>query len=118
VLVVDDNATVRGLLERFLVKEGFSVVTATGGVEALARARELGPAAMTLDIMMPDLDGWMVVAAWKGDPALADIPVIVVTILDAKNRGFALGAAESIRSAGRASPCARDLRRASPSLLA
>jgi CheY-like chemotaxis protein len=94
VLVVDDDATVRELMERFLVKEGFSVVTAAGGLEALARARELGPAAVTLDIMMPDLDGWTVLAALKGDPALADIPVVVVTILDEKRRGFALGAAE------------------------
>jgi CheY-like chemotaxis protein len=94
VLVVDDDATVRELMERFLIKEGFSVVTAAGGLEALARARELGPAAVTLDIMMPDLDGWTVLAALKGDPALADIPVVVVTILDEKRRGFALGAAE------------------------
>jgi len=94
VLVVDDDATVRELMERFLVKEGFSVVTAAGGLEALARARELGPAAVTLDIMMPDLDGWTVLAALKGDPALADIPVVVVTILDEKRRGLALGAAE------------------------
>jgi signal transduction histidine kinase/DNA-binding response OmpR family regulator len=94
VLVVDDDATVRELMERFLVKEGFSVVTAAGGLEALARARDLGPAALTLDIMMPDLDGWTVLAALKGDPALADIPVIVVTILDEKSRGFALGATE------------------------
>src|SRR6185369_310872 len=63
VLVVDDDATVRELMERFLVKEGFAVVTAAGGLEALSRARELGPAAVTLDIMMPDLDGWTVLAA-------------------------------------------------------
>src|SRR5258705_7152244 len=81
-------------MEPFLVKEGFSVVPAAGGLEALARARELGPAAVTLDIMMPDLDGWTVLAALKGDPALADIPVVVVTILDEKRRGLALGAAE------------------------
>jgi signal transduction histidine kinase/DNA-binding response OmpR family regulator len=96
VLVVDDDATVREVMERFLVKEGFSVVTAAGGIEALARARELAPTALTLDIMMPDLDGWTVLAALKGDPALADIPVIVVTILDEKNRGFALGATDYI----------------------
>ena len=81
-------------MERFLTREGFSVVTAAGGLEALARARELGPAAVTLDIMMPDLDGWTVLAALKGDPALADIPVVVVTILDEKSRGFSLGAVE------------------------
>jgi signal transduction histidine kinase/CheY-like chemotaxis protein len=94
VLVVDDDPTVRDLMERFLTREGFAVVTATGGKEALARARELVPAALTLDIMMPDLDGWTVIAALKGDPALADIPVVIVTILDERNRGFALGAAD------------------------
>ena len=49
---------------------------------------------MTLDIMMPDLDGWTVLAAIKGDPALADIPVVLMTIVDEKNRGYALGAAD------------------------
>ncbi len=92
VLVVDDDATVRDLMERFLSKEGFSVATAIGGREALDLARELHPSAITLDVMMPDLDGWTVLAAIKGDPALADIPVILMTILDEKTRGYALGA--------------------------
>jgi len=51
------------------------------------------PAAITLDIMMPDIDGWTVLAALKGDPALADIPVVIVTIVDEQRRGIALGAA-------------------------
>ena len=94
VLVVDDDPTVREMTERFLVREGFSVVTAEGGREGLKLARELHPAAMTLDVMMPDIDGWTVLAAIKGDPALADIPVILMTILDEKNRGYSLGAAD------------------------
>jgi CheY-like chemotaxis protein/anti-sigma regulatory factor (Ser/Thr protein kinase) len=94
VLVIDDDATVRELMERFLVKEGFSVVTAANGVEGLRRAREVRPAAITLDVMMPDLDGWTVLAALKGDPELADIPVIFVTILDEKTRGYSLGAVD------------------------
>lgn len=94
VLVVDDDPTVRDLMERFLTKEGFSVVKATGGVEALSRARELHPAAVTLDVLMPDVDGWTVLAAIKGDPELADIPVILVTIVEEKQRGYALGATE------------------------
>jgi CheY-like chemotaxis protein len=49
---------------------------------------------MTLDVMMPDIDGWTVLAAIKGDPTLADIPVILMTIVDERNRGYALGAAE------------------------
>jgi CheY-like chemotaxis protein len=92
--VIDDDATVRELMERFLVKEGFSVVTAANGVEGLRRAREVRPAAITLDVMMPDLDGWTVLAALKGDPELADIPVIFVTILDEKTRGYSLGAVD------------------------
>ncbi|HEX6007247.1 MAG TPA: response regulator, partial [Burkholderiales bacterium] len=94
VLVVDDDPTVRSLTERFLVREGFSVVTADGGREGLRLARELRPMAMTLDVVMPDLDGWTVLAALKGDPELADIAVILLTILDEKNRGYALGAAD------------------------
>jgi GAF domain-containing protein/CheY-like chemotaxis protein len=94
VLVVDDDATVRELVARHLERAGFSVVMANGGQEALRLARELKPAAMTLDIMMPDIDGWTVLAAVKGDPALAAIPVVLMTIVEEKNRGFALGAAD------------------------
>jgi len=94
VLIVDDDPTVRAVTERFLTREGFSVVTADGGREGLRLARELHPAAITLDVIMPDLDGWTVLAAIKGDPALVDIPVILMTIMDEKNRGYSLGAAD------------------------
>jgi signal transduction histidine kinase/DNA-binding response OmpR family regulator/HAMP domain-containing protein len=94
VLVVDDDPTVRNVTERFLTREGFSVVTADGGHEGLRLTRELHPAAITLDVIMPDLDGWTVLAAIKGDPALADIPVVLMTIVDEKNRGYSLGAAD------------------------
>ena len=94
ILVVDDDATVRELVERHLERAGFAVVTARGGQEGLRLVRELRPAAVTLDIMMPDLDGWTVLAAIKGDPALAAIPVVLMSIVDEKNRGYALGAAD------------------------
>jgi signal transduction histidine kinase/CheY-like chemotaxis protein len=94
VLVIDDDPTVRELMERFLVREGFPVVTAANGVEGLRRAREVRPAAITLDVLMPDLDGWTVLAALKGNPELADIPVIFVTILDEKTKGYSLGATD------------------------
>jgi GAF domain-containing protein/DNA-binding response OmpR family regulator len=94
ILVVDDDATVRELVARHLERAGFTVATAKGGREALRLARELRPAAMTLDIMMPDLDGWTVLAAMKGDPSLAGIPVVLMTIVEEKNRGYALGAAD------------------------
>jgi len=94
VLVVDDDPTVREVIARHLTREGFTVATANGGQEALRLARELHPAAVTLDIMMPDLDGWTVLAAIKGDPELADIPVVLVSIVDEKTRGYALGATD------------------------
>src|ERR1700722_14242339 len=94
VLVIDDDPTARDLVVRFLEREGFAVAEADGGLEGLRLTRELFPAAVTLDIMMPDIDGWTVLAAIKGDPALAGIPVILLTIVDERNRGYALGAAD------------------------
>jgi CheY-like chemotaxis protein len=94
ILVVDDDTTARELVGRHLERAGFAVVAARGGHEGLQLVRELRPAAVTLDIMMPDLDGWTVLAAIKGDPALATTPVILMSIVDQKNRGYALGAAD------------------------
>ena len=94
ILVVDDDQTVCEVMARYLEREGFVVRTATGGREGLQLARELHPAAITLDINMPDLDGWTVLAALKGDPQLADIPVVLVTIEDNRSRGYSLGATE------------------------
>jgi signal transduction histidine kinase/DNA-binding response OmpR family regulator len=94
ILVIDDDQTVCELLARYLEREGFQVRAATGGREGLALARELHPAAITLDIHMPDVDGWTVLAALKGDPQLADIPVVLVTIDDDRSRGYSLGATE------------------------
>jgi GAF domain-containing protein/DNA-binding response OmpR family regulator len=96
VLVIDDDATVRDLMERFLDKEGFRVVTAAGGQEGLRLARELRPDAITLDVMMPAMDGWAVLSALKSDHELSDIPVIMLTILDARNMGYALGASDHL----------------------
>src|SRR6516225_5142545 len=93
VLVIDDDATARELIADHLKAEGFSVVTAAGGREGLKRAKELRPTAITLDVMMPDLDGWSVLAALRQDPELAEIPVIMITIVDEHRRGIALGAA-------------------------
>jgi signal transduction histidine kinase/CheY-like chemotaxis protein len=93
VLVIDDDATARELISDHLKAEGFSVVTAAGGVEGLKLAKELRPTVITLDVMMPDLDGWSVLTTLRQDPELADIPVIMVTIVDEQRRGIALGAA-------------------------
>ncbi len=94
VLVVDDDPAARDLLQRALGKAGFRVECATDGEEALQLARTLRPEAITLDVMMPGVDGWATLAALKADPALADIPVIMLTIVDDKNKGYALGAAD------------------------
>ncbi len=94
VLVIDDDPAVLELMERFLGKEGFAVRTAAGGKEGLALARALRPAAITLDVVMPGMDGWAVLAALKADPELARIPVIVLTMMDDKAMGFALGAVD------------------------
>src|SRR6266508_4249107 len=93
VLVIDDDATARELIADHLKAEGFSVATAAGGVEGLKLAKDLRPTAITLDVMMPDLDGWSVLAALRQDPELAEIPVIMITIVDEHRRGIALGAA-------------------------
>jgi CheY-like chemotaxis protein/anti-sigma regulatory factor (Ser/Thr protein kinase) len=94
VLVIDDEAAVRDLMQRFLAREGFRVVTAASGEEGLQRARELRPDAITLDVMMPGMDGWAVLSALKADPTLAEIPVVMLTIVDDKNLGYALGASD------------------------
>ena len=93
VLVVDDDATARELIAEHLKAEGLPVVTAASGLEGLKLAAHLRPIAITLDVMMPDLDGWSVLAALRQDTELADIPVIMVTILDEQRRAASLGAA-------------------------
>ena len=94
VLVIDDDATVRDLMRRFLSRSGFQVAIARDGDEGLRLARELRPDAITLDVMMPQKDGWTVLSALKADPDVADIPVIMVTMVDNKNLGYSLGAAD------------------------
>jgi signal transduction histidine kinase/CheY-like chemotaxis protein len=94
VLVIDDEPSVRDLMQRFLSKEGFRVVTASGGEEGLRLARALRPDVITLDVMMPDMDGWAVLTALKANAETTDIPVIMVTIVDDRNMGYALGAAD------------------------
>ncbi|HSP14791.1 MAG TPA: response regulator [Thermoanaerobaculia bacterium] len=94
VLVIDDDPLQRDLMQRYLRKEGFTVCTASGGAEGLRLAQQLLPAAITLDVMMPDMDGWAVLSALKNDVALQDIPVIMLTMVDDPVRGFTLGASD------------------------
>jgi signal transduction histidine kinase/CheY-like chemotaxis protein len=94
VLVIDDEAVVRELMQRFLSREGFRVLTAANGEAGLRLAREQRPDAITLDVIMPGMDGWAVLSALMADRELADIPVIMLTIVDDKRMGYALGASE------------------------
>ena len=96
ILVIDDEQTVRDLMRRFLAREGFDVVTAKDGEEGLALARRLRPALITLDVLMPGLDGWSVLQALKAEPELAEVPVVMLTIVDEKNKGYALGASDYV----------------------
>jgi PAS domain S-box-containing protein len=94
VLVIDDDPGQRELMQRFLSSEGFCVRTAAGGAAGLRLARKLLPVAITLDVMMPEMDGWSVLSVLKSDADLRDIPVIMLTMVDDPQRGFTLGAAE------------------------
>ena len=94
VLVVDDDPVARNLLERALVRKGYRVAMAANGIEAIQRARELHPIAVTLDVVMPDMDGWSVLSQMKSAPDLSRIPVILVTMTDDRARGYALGASD------------------------
>nr|MCS5660251.1 response regulator [Dehalococcoidia bacterium] len=94
VLVIDDDATVHDLMKRSLSREGFHVLSALDGEEGIRLAKAHHPQVITLDVMMPGVDGWAVLSSLKSDPELADIPVIMVTIIDEKNLGYSLGASE------------------------
>ena len=94
VLVIDDDASVRDLVKRSLSKEGLEVMTAPGGKEGLELAKKYRPDVITLDVQMPGMDGWEVLKALKSDPELREIAVIMMTNIDEKSTGYALGAAE------------------------
>jgi PAS domain S-box-containing protein len=94
VLVIDDDPTVGDLMTRVLTKEGYRVDYASSGDLGLRRARTERPDVITLDVLMPEMDGWSVLSTLKSDPLLAEIPVILVTFVDDKNLGYALGASD------------------------
>jgi len=94
VLVIDDDPSACELMVRSLAREGFRVLTADGGEEGLRKAREARPHVITLDVLMPDMDGWTVLKELKADPKLASIPVIMITMADDRSTGYALGASD------------------------
>ncbi|WP_377516733.1 ATP-binding response regulator [Paenibacillus allorhizosphaerae] len=94
VLVIDDDAAALQLMQRILGKEEWTVALARSGQEGIRLARELHPAVICLDVLMPGMDGWAVLTALKNDPELTDIPVVMISMMDDKSLGYALGASE------------------------
>jgi DNA-binding response OmpR family regulator len=94
VLVIDDDPAVCDVLARYLNAEGFMVETTSRGDEGLRMARDLRPDIIILDVLMPGVDGWSVLTELKSDPELANIPVIMLTIVENKDHAFMLGAAD------------------------
>src|SRR5712664_205056 len=92
ILVIDDDPSVRDLMSRFLTKLDFHVVSAANGEEGFRLAKQIRPLLITLDVVMPECDGWTVLNRLKSDSELAEIPVIMVTVVDNEARGLDLGA--------------------------
>ncbi len=92
VLVIDDDPEACEIIAHHLKRDGFEVVVANSGAEGLERAREVRPVAITLDVVMPEMDGWSVLSALKADDDLKDIPVVMVSMVDDKSTGYTLGA--------------------------
>jgi signal transduction histidine kinase/DNA-binding response OmpR family regulator len=92
ILVIEDNPVAAELVTRTVERGGFRAAVARSGTEALTRARELHPVAITLDILLPELDGWEVLSRLKRDPTTSNIPVVVVSFVDSPELGMALGA--------------------------
>ena len=92
VLVVDDDPGVAAMIADYLIREGYGALTATSGKDALELALKHRPFAITLDVIMPDMDGWEVLQRLKENPGTKDIPVIIISVADDKEIGFALGA--------------------------
>lgn len=91
ILVIDDDADARLLLQRYLEDAGYQVVAAGSGRDGVTLARQYRPSAITLDLMMPEMSGWDVLRALKDDPTVADIPVVVVSVVAAEQEGRVLG---------------------------
>ena len=94
VVVIDDDPDARELIRRLLTREGYAVHTAADGNEGLRLAQKVKPCAITLDVLMPTMDGWAVLTALKSDPKLAGVPVVMVTITSDRTLAYALGATD------------------------
>jgi CheY-like chemotaxis protein len=96
VLVIDDDPNSRDLLQRMLEAEGYAVATASSGEEGLDLARSLRPSLITLDVLMPGMDGWAVLRQLKADSDLQHTPVIMVSVTSEMDMAYTLGAVEHL----------------------
>jgi PAS domain S-box-containing protein len=94
ILAIDDDPQVIGLYERYLHPQGYQVIPLSDPTRAVERVKQIKPFAVTLDIMMPGIDGWQVLDTLKGDPDTRNIPVIICSIIEDLEKGFNLGATD------------------------
>jgi len=110
-LIVDDDPSVRKMVQRIAEREGFEVIGVVTGEEALEHARRNRPDLIALDVILPGMSGWAVLTTLKEDPDLASVPVVMLTMVDDRNRGFALGAEDFVVKPVERNRLARVLRR-------
>src|SRR5204862_1776056 len=97
ILVIDDDPGVHRLMATALRDEGYNLQFASSGAEGLRLARELRPAVITLDVLMPEMDGWVVLSLLKADPELAGIPVIMLSVRADESFAFEMGVADYLK---------------------
>jgi signal transduction histidine kinase/CheY-like chemotaxis protein len=94
VLVIEDDPKAINLLKIYLTEGGYRVAIAGDGAEGLEKVRRLSPSVVILDVLLPKVDGWTFLTKAKADPDIKDVPVIILSIVEQKGKGFALGAAD------------------------
>ena len=94
ILIIDDDSEVRYTIGQYLISKGYEVAYASSGNEGIEKAKSIQPFAITLDVMMPEKDGWTILKELKEEPLTKDIPVILISIIGDKNIGYGLGAFE------------------------
>lgn len=97
ILIVDDEGSSRELLNTYLKNDGFETIMCSNGLDAIAIAKEYKPFAITLDILIPDMDGWAILAELKDDSETSNIPVIIISTLDDQRLGISLGAVDYLQ---------------------
>ncbi|MEZ4318465.1 MAG: response regulator [Myxococcota bacterium] len=114
VLVIDGDSTLRRQMASYLTRAGYRVIASASGVEGQRLARTHRPDVVTLDVVLPDVDGWNLLMAFKRDPELRDIPVVLVTVADDRTRGLAVGAADFLPKPIRRDALVAVMRRVKP----